>query len=236
MKDPDKPFLHGYRMVSALFLRLMGLFYLIAFISLGSQVQGLAGSQGIMPIADLLADFTARSGIERYFQVPTLFWLHAGDATLNLAIIAGCAAAVLILLQRWTRPALVAAFLLYLSFYHACQPFLHFQWDGLLLEAGFLAIFLTPHSRVIILLFRWLLFKLRFMSGLAKLTYSDPAWANLTALDTYFEVQPLPNPLSWYAHQLPEWLLRTGTAGTLVVELLVPFMMFLPRPWRFAAA
>ena len=70
-------------MVSALFLRLMGLFYLVAFISLGSQVQGLAGSQGIMPIADLLADFTARSGIERYFQVPTLFWLHTGDATLR---------------------------------------------------------------------------------------------------------------------------------------------------------
>jgi len=236
MKDSDNLFVHGYRQVSALFLRLLGLFYLIAFISLGSQVQGLAGSQGIMPIADLLADFTTRSGIERYFQIPTLFWLNAADATLNFAIIAGCAAAVLILLQRWTRPALVSAFLLYLSFYHACQPFLHFQWDGLLLEAGFLAIFLTPHSRVVILLFRWLLFKLRFMSGLAKLTYNDPAWSGLTALDSYFEVQPLPNPLSWYAHQLPEWLLRAGTAGTLVVELLVPFMMFLPRPWRFAAA
>lgn len=236
MNDSDNLFVHGYRLVSALFLRLLGLFYLIAFISLGSQVQGLAGSHGIMPVAELLADFTTRSGIERYFQVPTLFWLNAADATLNFAIIAGCAAAVLVLLQRWTRPALVAAFLLYLSFYHACQPFLHFQWDGLLLEAGFLAIFLTPQSRLVILLFRWLLFKLRFMSGLAKLTYNDPAWSGLTALDTYFEVQPLPNPLSWYAHQLPEWLLRAGTAGTLVVELLVPFMMFLPRPWRFAAA
>jgi hypothetical protein len=236
MKDFDSLFAPGYRLVAALFLRLLGLFYLIAFVSLGSQVQGLAGSQGIIPIAELLADFAMRSGIERYIQVPTLFWLNAGDATLNLAIIAGCAAAVLILLQRWTRPALVAAYVLYLSFYHACQPFLHFQWDGLLLEAGFLAIFLTPNSRVVILLFRWLLFKLRFMSGLAKLTYNDPAWSGLTALDTYFEVQPLPNPLSWYAHQLPEWLLRAGTAGTLAVELLVPFMMFLPRPWRFAAA
>jgi len=87
-----------------------------------------------------------------------------------------------------------------------------------------------------VLLFRWLLFKLRFMSGLAKLASGDPAWSGLTALNTYFEVQPLPNPLSWYAHQLPEWLLKVGTAGTLFVELVVPLMMFLPRRWRFAAA
>ena len=217
MKAFDSLFEPGYRLVSVLFLRLLGLFYLIAFISLGSQVQGLVGSQGIIPIADLLSDFATRSGIERYFQIPTLFWLNAGDATLNLAVIVGCAAAVLILLQRWTRPALIAAYLLYLSFYHACQPFLHFQWDGLLLEAGFLAIFLTPNSRLVILLFRWLLFKLRFMSGLAKLSYNDPAWSGLTALNSYFEVQPLPGPLAWYAHHLPEWLLRVGTAGTLVV-------------------
>jgi hypothetical protein len=236
MKTFDSLFEPGYRLVSSLFLRLLGLIYLIAFISLGGQVQGLAGSEGIIPVAELMADFAGRTGLERYFQIPSLFWLNASDATLNLAIIAGCAASVLILLQRWLRPALVVAYLLYLSFYHACQPFLHFQWDGLLLESGFLAIFLTPHSRVVILLFRWLLFKLRFMSGLAKLTYNDPEWSSLTALNTYFEVQPLPNPLSWYAHQLPEWLLRAGTAGTLVVELLVPFMMFLSRPWRFAAA
>ncbi len=236
MKDFDSLFEPGYRLVAALFLRLLGLVYLVAFVSLGTQIQGLAGSRGIMPIADLLADFAGRSGIERYFQVPTLFWLNASDPLLNAVVIGGCAAAALILLQRWTRPALVAAYVLYLSCYHACQPFLHFQWDGLLLEAGFLAIFLTPHSRVVILLFRWLLFKLRFMSGLAKLTSGDPAWSGLTALNTYFEVQPLPNPIAWYLHQLPEWLLRVGTAGTLVVELLVPFMMFLSRPWRFAAA
>jgi len=236
MKDLDSLFEPGYRLISALFLRLLGLIYLIAFVSLGSQVQGLAGSEGIMPIAAELADYATRSGLERYLQVPTLFWLNAGDATLNIAILAGCAAAVLVLLQRWIRPALVAAYLLYLSFYHACQPFLHFQWDGLLLEAGFLAIFLTPNSRLMILLFRWLLFKLRFMSGLAKLTTGDTAWPGLSALNSYFEVQPLPNPLAWYVHQWPEWLLRAGTVGTLVVELLVPFMMFLPRPWRFAAA
>jgi len=227
---------NGYRLVSALFLRLLGAIYLIAFVSIGVQIEGLAGSEGIMPIGERLIEFTANSGYERYFKLPTLFWLNASDAALNGAAIAGCIAALFIILQRFSRPALIVAFVLYLSIFHATHPFLSFQWDSLLMETGFLAIFLTPQSRVVILLFRWLLFRLRFMSGISKLSTGDLQWANLTALDTYFEVQPLPNMIAWYVHQLPEWLLRFGTVATLVIEILVPFMMFLPRRWRFAAA
>ena len=227
---------NGYRLVSAVFLRLLGAIYLIAFASIGVQIEGLAGSEGIMPIGERLIEFTANSGYERYFKLPTLFWLNASDAALNGAAIAGCISALFIILQRFSRPALIVAFALYLSIFHATHPFLSFQWDSLLMETGFLAIFLTPQSRVVILLFRWLLFRLRFMSGISKLSSGDPQWANLTALDTYFEVQPLPNPVAWYVHQLPEWLLRFGTVATLVIEILVPLMMFLPRRWRFAAA
>jgi hypothetical protein len=227
---------NGYQLVSGIFLRLLGVIYLIAFASIGLQVEALAGSQGIIPISERLLEFAASSGYERYFKLPTLFWLNASDSALNGAAIVGCIAAVLITLQRFSRPALIVAFLLYLSLFNACYPFLNFQWDGLLLETGFLAIFLTPQSRVVILLFRWLLFRLRFMSGISKLASGDLQWANGTALDTYFEVQPLPNPIAWYMHQLPEWLLRFGSVATLVIEILVPFMMFLPRRWRFAAA
>ncbi len=225
-----------YQLVAGLFLRLLGVIYLIAFASISVQIDGLIGSNGILPIATRLQELALTSGVERYLQVPTLFWLNAGDAALTGVAGAGCLAAVLIVLNIATRPALIAAFALYLSLFHACQPFLNFQWDTLLLESGFLAIFLTPRSRLFIWLFRWLLFRLRFESGLSKLVSGDPAWSGLTALDTYFEVQPLPNPLAWYMHQLPDWLLRFGTAGTLFVELVVPFMMFLPRPWRLTAA
>ena len=227
---------NGYRLVSALFLRLLGVTYLIAFASLGVQIEGLAGSQGIIPIEMRLADIATYIGTGRYLQLPTLFWFNASDSALLGATLLGGLAALLIMFDRWTRPALVSAFILYLSLFHASHPFLNFQWDTLLLETGFLAIFLTPQSRVVILLFRWLLFRLRFMSGLSKLSSGDPTWSGLTALDTYFEVQPLPNPVAWYVHQLPEWLLRFGTGATLFIELVVPFMMFLPRRWRFAAA
>ena len=230
--NPD----NGYQLVSALFLRLLGAIYLVAFASLGVQIEGLIGSQGIIPIGEKLAEFALHSGVERYVQAPTLFWLNASDLALNGAAVAGCLAALFIILNIWSRAALIIAFVLYLSLFNASQPFLNFQWDTLLLETGFLAIFLTPQSRVVIWLFRWLLFRLRFMSGLSKLSSGDPAWSGLTALDTYFEVQPLPNPIAWYVHQLPEWLLRFGTGATLFVELLVPFMMFLPRRWRFTAA
>lgn len=227
---------YSYRLVSALFLRLLGAIYLIAFASIGVQIEGLAGSQGIIPLSARLAEIAADTGSTRYLQLPTLFWLNSSDPVLIGAAILGGCAALLIIFNRWSRPALISAYVLYLSLFHASHPFLNFQWDTLLLETGFLAIFLTPQSRVVILLFRWLLFRLRFMSGLSKLSIGDPAWSNLTALDTYFEVQPLPNPIAWYVHQFPEWLLRFGTGATLFVELLVPFMMFLPRRWRFAAA
>ena len=228
--------LNNYQLISALFLRLLGIIYLIAFASLGVQIEGLAGSEGIIPISSRLAGIATELGPERFLQLPTLFWLNASDTALVGACILGGLCALLILLNRWSRPALIGAFVLYLSLFHATHPFLNFQWDSLLIECGFLAIFLTPQSRVVILLFRWLLFRLRFMSGLSKLSSDDPAWSGLTALNTYFEVQPLPNPIAWYAHQLPEWLLRFGTGGTLFVELVVPFMMFLPRRWRFTAA
>ena len=225
-----------YELVSALFIRLLGIIYLIAFASLLVQIQGLVGSQGILPVGDLLAYVTTEVGNARYFRLPTLFWIDHSNMALVAVTMFGCVASLQIIFNRWQRPALILAFVLYLSLFNVCQPFLHFQWDGLLLEAGFLAIFLGSGSPVIIWLFRWLLFKLRFMSGLSKLTSGDPAWSGLTALNTYFEVQPLPNPLSWYVHQLPEWLLRSATAATLFIEIIVPFMMFMPRRWRFAAA
>ena len=218
-----------YELVSWLFLRILGIIYLIAFVSLLVQIKGLVGEQGILPVGDLLAYVAEAAGSERYIVLPTVFWIEHSNLALIAVILYGCFVSLQIIFNRWLRPALIITFVLYLSLFNVCQPFLHFQWDGLLLEAGFLAIFLGTRSSIIIWLFRWLLFKLRFMSGLSKLTSGDPAWSGLTALNTYFEVQPLPNPLAWYAHQLPEFVLRSATAATLVIEILVPFMMFMPR-------
>lgn len=225
-----------YRLVSGLFLRLLALIYLVAFASLGVQIIGLAGADGILPYTEHLAQVRAQQGALAYIVEPTLFWLNASDAALQGATIAGCLFAVLLFFNLLPRVSLVALFVLYLSLFRAGQIFMNFQWDYLLLESGFLALFLGSGSRIVVWLYRWLLFRLRFLSGASKLLTQDPTWANLTALYYYFETQPLPHVGSWYADHLPHWLLRFGTGATLVIEIVVPFMMFMPRRPRFFAA
>jgi len=226
-----------YRLAGWWFLKILALIYFSAFLSLSGQIAGLVGSQGILPLESLLEHATGRLGDNAWLHLPTLFWLNSGDAALVAACWLGSVFSVALFFGILPRIALIALFTLYLSLVTAGQIFLNFQWDYLLLESGFLAIFLVGGpSRLIVLMFHWLLFRLRFMSGVGKLASGDPAWSNLTALNYYFETQPLPHFGSWYAHQLPEWLLQAGVALTLFSELIVPFFIFLPRQWRLFAA
>jgi len=226
-----------YQRTSRLFLRLIALIYLAAFVSSALEITGLVGEHGILPAGQYLAFLEQRFGAAAWLRFPTLFWLDHGDTTLLAASYAGCFFAVMLLIG-W-RPLLstIALFLLYLSLYRVGQIFYNFQWDYLLLEAGLLSIFLTGGpSRLLVFLFHWLLFRLRFLSGLSKILSGDPSWQGLTTLNHYFETQPLPHMGSWYAQQLPDWLLRGGTGLTLFIELVVPFFIFLPRPFRLFAA
>ena len=221
-----------------LFVKGLALVYAVAFASLAVQIDGLAGPDGILPLRRVLDGALAEHGYAAILRLPTLFWIDSSGVALQGAAFAGAALALL-LLFGWVsrRPALILLFVLYLSLYHAGQIFTSFQWDYLLLESGFLAIFLGDvPARLIVLLYEWLLFRLRFLSGFFKLASGDPSWRDFTALDYYFETQPLPHVGSWYAHQLPHWLLKAGVGFTLFAELIVPFLIFLPRPFRIFAA
>lgn len=225
-----------YYIVIGLFLRLLGLVYLAAFASFATQVTGLVGSEGILPLTQDLALLRDQHAERAPLLFPSVFWLDASDLALQAACLAGMVAAVLLVLNRATRLMLPLLFVLYLSLVYAGQVFMSFQWDFMLLEAGFLAIFLPWGSPVVVWLMHWLLFRVRFQSGVAKLMSGDESWSGFTALTHYFETQPIPHAGAWFAHQLPEWLLRAGTGWTFFVELLVPFMVFLPRRPRFVAA
>lgn len=226
-----------YRLTGRLFLRLLALVYLAAFIASAIEITGLVGENGILPAGEHLARLEQQVGMLGWIRFPSLFWIDHSDTSLLLVSYAGCFFAITLLIG-W-RPLLstIALFILYLSLVRVGQLFFNFQWDYLLLEAGFLSIFLTAGpNRLLIFLFHWLLFRLRFLSGISKVLSEDPSWSSLTTLKYYFETQPLPHMGSWYAHQLPEWLLRTGTGFTLFVEIMVPFFIFLPRPFRLFAA
>ncbi len=227
-----------YQLTSWLFLKGLALVYVAAFLSLAVQIDGLAGESGILPYQHFLEQQFSEQGYWAWLHIPTLFWLDSSDVALQGAAIAGALLGVFLLLG-WgqQRLILILLFVLYLSLYHAGQVFMSFQWDYLLLESGFLAIFLlNAPTRVVVFLYHWLLFRLRFLSGFSKLASGDPTWSQLTTLKYYFETQPLPTVGAWYAQQLPEWLLKSGTGFTLFAELVVPFFIFLPRPFRLVAA
>ncbi len=225
-----------YDLVAWLFLRGLGLVYLAAFLSLAAQLRGLVGAQGILPLGEYLDAAHQGWGADAYWRLPTLFWLNASDAALIADAWLGVALAGLLTLGILQRIALVGLFALYLSFVYAGQMFMTYQWDMLLVEAGFLAIFLTGGSRIVVWLYRLLLFRFLFLAGLVKLASGDPTWRQLTALDFHFFTQPLPSPLAYYAAQLPHWLLATGTAAALVIELVAVALIFLPRRPRLLAA
>ena len=224
-----------YETATRWFLRCLGMIYFIAFASLGVQVTGLVGTRGILPAASFLQAVRENYGGALWRRLPTLFWLSTGDAVLRLACVAGAIAAVAIVLGLVRRAALAIAFVLYLSLVHIGQTFLGFQWDYLLLETGFLAIFLAPMLPRI-WLFRWLLFRLMFLSGTAKLLSGDPTWRKLTALQYHYQTQPLPTRFAWYLHQLPPDFQKASAVFMFFVELLVPFLFFAPRRIRFFAA
>jgi hypothetical protein len=225
-----------YELVSWVFLRLLGAIYVAAFASLAVQIQGLVGHAGILPLDDHLAAANLALGSAAYRVLPTLFWLNASDAALIAGTIVGVLLGSLVILDWWTRPALIGLFALYLSYVYAGQDFMSFQWDLLLLETGFLAIFLTSGSRIVVWLYRWLVFRYFLLAGAVKLLSGDSTWHDLTALEYHFWTQPLPTALAWYAAQLPPWLLVASTAATLAVELGSVGLIFLARRLRAVAA
>jgi predicted DCC family thiol-disulfide oxidoreductase YuxK len=225
-----------YELVSWVFLRGLGAIYAAAFASLGSQILGLIGHAGIVPAGAYLEGAHQAFGNSAYRFLPTLFWMNSSDPALIAGTVVGAILGLAVVADRWTRPALIGLFVLYLSYAYAGQVFMNFQWDALLLEAGFLAMFLTGGSKIVVWLYRWLVFRYLFLAGIVKLLSGDPTWRSLTALEYHFWTQPLPTPLAWYAAQLPSWLLIGGTAATLVIELASVFLIFLPRRLRATAA
>lgn len=228
-----------------LFLRALGCIYLIAFLSLWVQVHGLIGSNGILPADQFLAAVRQQVGTSGYHLVPTLFWLNPSDLCLHLLCAGGVVLSLVLIAGFFPTWTLVGLWAFYLSLVSVGQVFLSFQWDVLLLEAGFLAIFFTPlqirdtlsrasqPSRAFLWLSRWLLFRLMFASGFVKLA-SDEVWRNLTALNYHYETQPLPTSIAWYVHQLPEWFQQISAIGMFAVELVIPFLIFAPRRLRTA--
>src|SRR5437879_1798903 len=246
------------------FLRMLGLIYLIAFVSLWVQVDGLVGSNGMSPVSQFLPAVRQQVGSDAYFLLPTLCWFDSSNTFLHFLCGGGVVLSLLLIFGVVPAVSLALLFIFYLSLTIGGQVFFNFQWDVLLLEAGFLSIFLAPWrlwprdllwrpgpaipttattsataspvSRAGLFLLKFLLFKLMLMSGVVKLTSGDDSWWNLTALDYHYWSQPLPTVFAWWADKNPEWFKHFSVAFCLVVEIIVPFFIWAPRRLRLIAA
>jgi hypothetical protein len=230
-----------------LFLRTLGCIYFSAFFSLVFQIRGLIGPEGILPANEYLRAVAHSLGHSRgLWFAPTLLWLASGPHMLAALCWVGMGASLLLVLNIWPRGMLGICFVSFLSFVSAAQDFSGYQSDGMLLEAGFIALFFSPRgfrpgmgvaappSRASLFLLQWEWFRIYFESGAAKIIGGDPEWRNFTAMDEYYQNGPLPTWIGWYIEHLPHWFHASTVFATLALELVLVWMLFLPRRWRIA--
>ncbi len=236
----------GHLWARWIFLRALGLIYFSAFYSLLFQIKGLIGPNGILPAQDYLQAVAASFHSQRFWFAPTLLWFGASDRALMFVTWLGIIASILVVLNLWPRASLLVCFVCFVSFVSAAQDFSGYQSDGMLLEAGFIALYFAPPgsrpglgianppSRASLFLLQWEWFRIYFESGVAKLASGDPAWRHFTAMDDYYQNGPLPTWIGWYVQQLPHWFHASATFYTLLTELALVWMLFLPRRFRIA--
>jgi hypothetical protein len=227
-----------------IFLRLLAAIYFSAFFPLLFQIEGLNGPNGILPAQRFLHAVRDGMGSLWYWYAPTVFWLSSGSRMMMAVIWLGLAASVAALINVWPRLSFFVCFVCFLSFVTAAQAFSSYQSDSMLLEAGFLVLFIAPRgimpgwgiasppSRAGLFLLQWEWFRIYFESGIVKLLSGDQEWRNFTAMDEYYQNGPLPTWIGWYVEHLPHWFHAATVAGTLAMELAVVWMLFLPRRAR----
>ncbi|WP_327699222.1 lipase maturation factor family protein [Streptomyces sp. NBC_00459] len=228
-----------YWLSRQLFQRGLACVYLVAFLGAARQFRALIGERGMLPVPRLVAHVP-------FGQAPSVFQLHYSDRFFAVWSWSGCAVSVALLAGLDSRLPLWAGMLLwllpwamYLSIVNVGQTWYGFGWESLLLEVGFLAVFLgndevAPPVLVLFLL-RWILFRVEFGAGLIKMR-GDACWRKLTCLDFHHETQPMPGPLSWYFHHLPKPVHLIETAANHLTQLAVPVLLFTPQPVATAAA
>ena len=234
----------GHLVSRWLFLRALGIIYFSAFYSLLFQIRGMLGPDGLLPAGSYLQEVAKAMGSARYWYAPTVLWFASGNHALLALCWVGTVASVLLILNFWPRLMLAVCFVSFLSFIAAAQDFSGYQSDGMLLCAGFICLILAPSGlrpgwgerepppRAALFLLQFLWFTIYFESGIAKYFGGDPSWRDLSAMNEYYQNAPLPTWIGWYAHQLPVWFHQFSAFITLSAELLVVWLVLLPRGAR----
>jgi hypothetical protein len=226
-----------------LWLRALAAIYFSAFFSLLFQVKGLIGQNGILPAGETLAGIAQAAGHNRFWIAPSLFWISSSTHFIVAVMWIGLLASIAVFLNLWPRASLLLCWICFLAFVSAAGDFSSYQSDGMLLEAGFISVFLAPPGlrpglgaahppiRLSLWLLQWEWFRIYFESGLVKWLSGDIQWRHLTAMDEYYQNSPLPSWIGWYVQHLPHGFQKATAAGTLLMEFFVVLLFFFPKKW-----
>jgi len=245
LSDPGVP--PTYWLTRFVILRLLGLIYAVAFLIAVNQIVPLIGSNGLLPLDIYLTQVSHALGSDgaAFVRLPSLFWFWHSDTALLIVAWVGFVLSLVVTAGYANAPVLGILWFLYMSIVHTGQDWYGYGWEIQLTETGFLAIFLCPlldmrpfpkraPPKIIIVLFRWLIFRIMLGSGLIKFR-GDEIWRNGTALYYHFETQPIPGPLSRWFHFLPHTALKIGVWFNWLGELIAPWFVFWPKIGRHIA-
>ena len=253
MKLPSIPFLRRlapkygphYGVAAQGMLRGLGLIYVLSFWSLAAQIMALSGSRGLMPASALMNYFKSQSGPLAPLFFPSVLWLTDHPVMLLVLSGVGAIAGLTLLYGFYPWFSALICWVSWVSLLQVCQPWMSSQGDYLMAEIGlWVLLLISPLIRTYpspsemgsritgIIVINFILFKVLFSSGLAKLNLGSDFWASSTAYYYFFETQPLPTSIAWYAHYLPHTVLEYAVWGTMFIELIMPFYLFLPRTFR----
>ena len=246
-KENELEHLGGYWLTRIVFLRSFGFIYFIAFFSLSHQLKPLIGENGLLPaklFLERIGDANSQGLLEAFWARPTLFWFTGiSDGTMLMFCYLGIVLSLLVVSGMTNAVLMALLWMLYMSLVHVGQLFYGYGWEMLLLEMGFLSIFLcplfgrkllpqnSPTSKAVVVLYWWCLFRVMFGAGLIKIR-GDACWRDLTCMMYHYETQPIPNPFSWHLHQLPPFIHKVEVLANHFIELIVPFCLFGPRRFR----
>ncbi|MCC8426505.1 lipase maturation factor family protein [Mucilaginibacter sp. UR6-11] len=235
-----------YWLTRFVILRLLGVVYAVAFMVAVNQLIPLIGAHGLLPAGNYLEQVSNALGpAGGFIRLPSLFWFWHTDTALLTVAWLGLVLSIVVITGFANAPLLSILWACYLSIVHIGQDWYGYGWEIQLTETGFLAIFLCPlidmrpfpkraPSTLIIILFRWLAFRIMLGAGLIKYR-GDKIWRDATALYYYFETQPIPGPLTRWFHFLPHALLKIGVWFNWLAELVALWFVFGPRMARHIA-
>jgi hypothetical protein len=235
-----------YVVVRSAILRLLGVVYFVAFLGTWLQGPALIGEHGLLPMRGWMAAIARVTGSSwnGFLATPSVFWIWSSDTALHAVTGLGMLLALAVVLGVTNAGVMILLWMIQFSLYSVGQIFWGYGWEMQLLETGMLAAVMCPlrgwrpfasaPPTASIWMFRWLIARIMLGAGLIKIR-GDECWRNLTCLQTHYETQPNPSPISWLFHQMPPWFHTGGVLVNHFVELIVPFFILGPRPLRRAA-